>query len=92
MVLRYAAGRLWFGGEKIKDITQHPGFRNAARSMARLYDLYHDAATKDALTIVDKFGITTHKFFAPSYSSEELVAAREAIAIWQRASWQLPRT
>ena len=33
-------------GERVKDVTTHPAFRNAARSIARLYDALHDAKTK----------------------------------------------
>ena len=29
-------------GERVKDVTTHPAFRNAARSIARLYDALHD--------------------------------------------------
>ena len=75
---------VWFDGERVKNIVIHPAFRNSARSIAHLYDALHDPGLKDDLTLVDKFGITTHKFFAPSYSTQELVQARQAIAIWQR--------
>ncbi len=78
---------IWFEGEKIKDITAHPAFRNSALSVAQLYDAMHDDEQKDKLTRVDKLGITTHKFFTPSYSAQELAEAREAIAIWQRMSY-----
>jgi 4-hydroxyphenylacetate 3-monooxygenase len=78
---------VWFEGERINNVTTHPAFRNSARSIARLYDALHDPELKDDLTLVDKFGITTHKFFAPSYSVHELVAARQAIATWQRMGY-----
>ena len=29
-------------GERVKDVTTHPAFRNSARSIARLYDALHD--------------------------------------------------
>lgn len=74
-------------GERIADVTTHPSTRNAARSIARLYDALHDPGTRDALTLVDRFGIRTHRFFTASYSAEELLAAREAIAIWARMSY-----
>ena len=32
-------------GERVADVTAHPAFRNAARSIARLYDALHDAKT-----------------------------------------------
>ena len=74
-------------GERVKDVTTHPTSRNAARSVARLYDALHDPATRDLLTMVDRHGIRTHKFFTASYSPQELLAAREAIAIWARMTY-----
>jgi 4-hydroxyphenylacetate 3-monooxygenase len=37
-------------GKRVEDVTTHPAFRNAARSVARLYDALHDPKTKDVLT------------------------------------------
>ena len=37
-------------GERVKDVTTHPAFRNAARSIARLYDALHAEKTKRLLT------------------------------------------
>jgi 4-hydroxyphenylacetate 3-monooxygenase len=37
-------------GERVPDVTTHPAFRNAARTVAKLYDALHDPATKDVLT------------------------------------------
>ncbi|MGC1249391.1 MAG: 4-hydroxyphenylacetate 3-hydroxylase N-terminal domain-containing protein, partial [Xanthobacteraceae bacterium] len=37
-------------GERVEDVTTHPAFRNAARSIARLYDALHDDKTKSLLT------------------------------------------
>lgn len=78
---------IYFDGERVDDVPSHPAFRNAARSVARLYDALHDDATRDVLTTVDRGGIRTHKFFTPSYSGEELAAAGEAIACWQRLGY-----
>ena len=78
---------IYIDGERIKDVTSHPASRNAARSIARLYDALHDPATRDTLTLVDRHGIRTHKFFAPSYGAEELLAARDAIALWARMTY-----
>jgi 4-hydroxyphenylacetate 3-monooxygenase len=74
-------------GERIGDVTAHPAFRNSARSIARLYDALHDPAARDALTTVDRLGIRTHRFFMPSWSAEELLAARDAIAHWSRLTY-----
>ncbi|HLZ68670.1 MAG TPA: 4-hydroxyphenylacetate 3-hydroxylase family protein [Dehalococcoidia bacterium] len=79
--------RVFIGGEPVADVTAHPAFRNAARSVARLYDALHDPAQQQVLLGADRQGITTHKFFMPSYSADELLAAREAIAAWARLSY-----
>jgi 4-hydroxyphenylacetate 3-monooxygenase len=78
---------VWFNGERVKNVTEHPAFYNSARNTAKVYDALHDPALKDKLLVTDKLGITTHKFFAPSYNSQDLAEAREAIAIWQRINY-----
>jgi 4-hydroxyphenylacetate 3-monooxygenase len=75
---------VWIDGERVEDVTENPAFRNAARSIARLYDALHDPELRDELVATDRLGIATHKFFMPSYSGEELLAARDAIAAWSR--------
>src|SRR5207244_3117717 len=74
-------------GERVQDVTVHPAFRNSARSLARLYDALHKEELRDVMTTVDRFGIRTHRFFAPSYSASELLAARDAIAAWARLTY-----
>src|SRR5215472_6667814 len=76
-------------GERVDDVTTHPAFRNAARSIARLYDALHDAKTKDVLTWPTDTGSGgyTHKFFRAARSREELIAQRDAIAQWARMSY-----
>ena len=37
---------IWIYGERVKDVTTHPAFRNTVRMIARLYDALHDPATK----------------------------------------------
>src|SRR6201989_2273899 len=71
---------VWIDGERVPDVTTHPAFRNATRSIARLYDALHDGEQRDTLLAEDRHGIVTHRFFMPSYSSDDLLASREAIA------------
>ena len=33
---------IYLYGERVKDVTSHPAFRNPARMIARLYDALHD--------------------------------------------------
>ena len=78
---------VWFDGARIDNVAEHPAYRNAARSTARIYDALHDPQYHDALTLTDRLGIRTHRFFAPSYSADELLRARDAIAVWQRLNY-----
>ena len=45
---------IWIYGERVKDVTTHPAFRNTARMIARLYDALHDPARRDVLTHRDR--------------------------------------
>ncbi|HEX6989364.1 MAG TPA: 4-hydroxyphenylacetate 3-hydroxylase N-terminal domain-containing protein [Bacillota bacterium] len=76
--------KVYYDGELIRDVTAHPAYRNAARSIARLYDALHDPALRDRLLTTDRWGNLTHPFFAPAYSVEDLKRAKEAITVWQR--------
>ena len=76
-------------GERVKDVTKHPAFRNAAVSVAKLYDALHDGKTRDVLTGPTDTGSGgyTHKFFKVARSREEVMAQRDAIAAWARISY-----
>ncbi len=43
--------RLWLMGERVEDVTAHPALAGCARSVAAVYDLQHDAAYEDLLTM-----------------------------------------
>ena len=81
------AREVFIDGEKVSDVTRHPSFRNASRSVARLYDALHHPDTRDTLTAVDTFGQRTHRFFKPSYNAQELSESRDAIVHWARLSY-----
>ncbi|HTW86871.1 MAG TPA: 4-hydroxyphenylacetate 3-hydroxylase N-terminal domain-containing protein, partial [Candidatus Binataceae bacterium] len=76
-------------GERVRDVTAHPAFRNAARMLARLYDALHDPAHKDILTTSTDTGNGgfTHRFYRADRSAEEMVKTRDAIAEWARVTW-----
>ena len=38
---------IYIYGERVKDVTTHPAFRNTARMIARLYDALHDPEKQD---------------------------------------------
>jgi 4-hydroxyphenylacetate 3-monooxygenase len=80
---------VWIYGERVKDVTAHPGFRNSARMLARMYDALHDPAKRPALTTGTDTGNGgfTHKFYRVPRSAEDLIGSRDAIAEWARVSY-----
>jgi 4-hydroxyphenylacetate 3-monooxygenase len=80
---------IYLDGERVTDVTTHPAFRNAAHSVARLYDALHDEATREVLTTPTDTGNHgyTHRFFKPATSVSELRAQRDAIAAWARLTF-----
>jgi 4-hydroxyphenylacetate 3-monooxygenase len=80
---------IWLYGERVKDVTTHPAFRNTARMVARLYDALHDPATKGVLTTETDTGSGgyTHRFFRVPKTAEDQLADRDAIATWARLTY-----
>ncbi|HVH27943.1 MAG TPA: 4-hydroxyphenylacetate 3-hydroxylase N-terminal domain-containing protein [Vicinamibacterales bacterium] len=76
-------------GERVRDVTTHPAFRNTARMTARLFDALHDPARSGKILApadTDGHG-QTHAFFKAPKSAEEMIAGRDAIAEWQRLTY-----
>lgn len=76
-------------GEKVKDVTTHPAFRNPVRMTARLYDALHDPDKQDVLTTPTDTGNGgfTFPFFRADRSTEDLFADQRAIAEWARITY-----
>src|SRR5438309_1375000 len=74
---------VWLGGERVKDVTTHPGLANGVRSVAALYDMQHDPALRDEMTYVspatgDRVGLS---FLMPR-SHDDLGRARKMMKRW----------
>jgi 4-hydroxyphenylacetate 3-monooxygenase len=73
-------------GERVDDVTEHPAFRNAVRSIASLYDALHAPEAEGVLRAPTDTGNGgwTHPFFKTPRTPEDLIRSRDAIAAWQR--------
>ena len=78
---------VWIYGERVKNIVDHPAFRNSARMLARMYDALHDPKKQSVLCAANEAGGYTHRFFRAPHTVEEQVASRDAIAEWQRIGY-----
>jgi 4-hydroxyphenylacetate 3-monooxygenase len=47
---------VWINGERVGDVPSHPMFRPVVDIRARIYDMAHDPATRDVMTVVDQTG------------------------------------
>ncbi len=78
---------VWLGGERVKDVTTHPGLANGVRAIASLYDMQHDPGLRDDMTYVsptsgERVGLS---FIVPR-TREELERRRVMMSHWARAT------
>lgn len=80
---------VFLNGERVKDVTTHPAFRNPVRMTARLYDALHDPANREVLTAPTDTGSGgfTHPFYRTPHTVEDMVADQRAIAAQARMSY-----
>jgi 4-hydroxyphenylacetate 3-monooxygenase len=77
-------------GERVADVTTHPAFRAAVRSVARLYDIAHDPANRALMTFPSpRDGRPVNKAWLIPRSQEDLAARRLAIKTWSDATFGL---
>ena len=62
---------VYIGDEKVEDVTTHPAFREAAKTVAALYDLKHDPELQDALSY-EEDGERYSMWFLQAKSREDL--------------------
>src|SRR5881394_105103 len=73
---------VYIGSEKVTDVTAHPAFRNAARSIAAIYDMKCDPANRDAMSF-EEGGKRYSAYFLPAkwrVDLEKRTALHHAIA------------
>jgi 4-hydroxyphenylacetate 3-monooxygenase len=78
---------IYIYGERVKNVTEHPAFRNSARMVARWYDRFHEKKNEIGVLTDTGSGKLTHPFFLGSKTSEDLVRSRDAIAELQKVSY-----
>ena len=84
-------GRLvMLDGERVGDVTTHPAFAEAVRSVARLYDIAHNPANREIMTYPSpRDGRPVNKAWLIPRSREDLAARRVAIKTWADATYGL---
>jgi 4-hydroxyphenylacetate 3-monooxygenase len=85
--LREQEREVWLGGERVRDVTTHPGLKGGARAIASLYDLQCDPELHGEMTYVspgsgERVGLS---FIIPR-TREDLERRSRMMLNWARAT------
>jgi 4-hydroxyphenylacetate 3-monooxygenase len=85
--LRDQEREVWLRGERVKDVTTHPGLASGVQAIASLYDMQHDPRLRDEMTYVsptsgERVGLS---FIIPR-TKDELERRRVMMLQWARAT------
>jgi 4-hydroxyphenylacetate 3-monooxygenase len=85
--LREREREVWLGGERVRDVTIHPGLRGGVHAIASLYDMQHDPKLRDQMTYAsptsgDRVGLS---FLIPR-TRQDLETRRVMMLNWARAT------
>jgi 4-hydroxyphenylacetate 3-monooxygenase len=82
--------RVYLDGERVADVTAHPAFRQAARSIANLFDIAADPALRERMTFASpKTGAPVWRAFQIPKSAADLKARRLFSETWAEATFGL---
>src|ERR1700724_3485315 len=85
--LRAQEREVWLGGERVKDVTRHPGLAGGVKAVARLYDMQHEAALKKVMTYKSpSTGERVGRSFSNPKTKEELETRSKMMLNWARAT------
>src|SRR5690348_1972031 len=81
---------IFLDGERIKDVTRHPGFAEPLRVVAATYDRALAAASDPGLTFADpRTGARHSNMWLMPTSAEDLAARRRVHRFWAEPSYGL---
>src|SRR5215469_9228926 len=82
--------QVYVDGEKVADVTKHPAFREAARSVARLYDIAATPEQRERMTFPSpKTGEPVLRAYQIPNSHADLKARRLFSETWAEATFGL---
>ncbi len=76
--------RVYLGKERIEDVTAHPAFRNAAQSLATIYDRKRAPENRDVMTVEEDGDVFSAYFLLPRTRAdlERRLETHRRIAAW----------
>jgi 4-hydroxyphenylacetate 3-monooxygenase len=80
--------RVYVNGERVEDVTEHPAFAEAARSIARLYDIAASPEHRPLMTFPSPAtGEPVNKAFLMPRTRADLAARRKAFTLWAEGTY-----
>lgn len=73
---------VYLDGGKVADVTAHPAYRNAVRSVARLYDFQAAAENRELMTYDSGGGARANRIWELPASYDSLVQRRRGLEAW----------
>ncbi len=85
---------VWIDGEKVRDITVHPAFKDMVHELARVYDLQNSDQYRDDMTYLDEdSGVRTSISWLVPRAPEDSERKRRNSELWNMLTWgQLGRS
>jgi aromatic ring hydroxylase len=77
---------VWMSGQRVKDVTEHPGFVGAVDTVARMFDLQHQPEYQQIVTTTDASGNRFPVTYKIPKSREDLVERRLMVETYARQS------
>lgn len=81
---------VYLDGGRVEDVTTHPAFAAAIKSVAGLYDIANDPTNRELMTFPSpRDGRPVNKCFLIPRTRDDLIARRQAHKCWSDASYGL---
>ena len=85
--LRAQEREVWLGGERVKDVTKHPGLAGGVRAIAHLYDMQHAPELREFMTFPSPTtGEPVGRSFDMPQTKEALETRSKMMLNWARAT------
>ena len=79
----------FIGGEQVNDVTAHPAFANAARTVAKLYDVSSNPANAEKLTFKAEDGKRYNNMWLLPRHRQDIDARNRLHTAWSEVTWGL---
>ncbi|HZT86417.1 MAG TPA: 4-hydroxyphenylacetate 3-monooxygenase, oxygenase component [Stellaceae bacterium] len=77
---------VWLNGERVRDVTTHPGLANGVRAIASLYDMQHGQHRDEMIYVSPSSGDRVGLSFIIPRTREDLERRRVMMLNWARAT------